>query len=103
MCMLHHIQTTRMEPWGFIKSSAQNKVVYMKLSLRMSFYLRRSLGGYMVVAPTLYIIKFCQARSPLGCIFKFIILRKRFSQINLVLRLHITHGKFYFLKNLCEA
>jgi hypothetical protein len=35
------------------------------------------------VTPTFCIIKFCQARSVLGCILKIIILRKRISQINL--------------------
>jgi hypothetical protein len=44
--MLHHLLTTRMKLWGFIKSSAQNKAVYMELSLRLSFSHKRSLGGY---------------------------------------------------------
>jgi hypothetical protein len=50
MCMLRHFLTTRMELCGFIKSSAQNKVVHMKLSLRLSFQLRRSLRGYTMGA-----------------------------------------------------
>jgi hypothetical protein len=37
-----------MELWDFIKSSAQNKVVHMELSLGLSFQLRCSLGGYTV-------------------------------------------------------
>jgi hypothetical protein len=45
MQMPHHILTTQMEPWGFIKPSAQNKIVLMKLSLCLSFYLRCSLGA----------------------------------------------------------
>jgi hypothetical protein len=48
LCMSHHILTTQIELWGFIKSSVQNKAVHMELSLRLSFHLRRNLGGYMV-------------------------------------------------------
>jgi hypothetical protein len=46
--ILHHILTTRMEPWDFIKSSTLYLSVHMELSLRLSFYLRCSLGGYTV-------------------------------------------------------
>jgi hypothetical protein len=46
--MPHHILTTRIEPWGFIKSSAKNKAIHMELSLCLSFYLRHILGGYMM-------------------------------------------------------
>jgi hypothetical protein len=35
--MPHHILTTRMEPWGFIKSSTQTYIAHMKLSLRLCF------------------------------------------------------------------
>jgi hypothetical protein len=35
--MSHHFLTTRMEPWGFINSSAQTYTVHMKLSLSMCF------------------------------------------------------------------
>jgi hypothetical protein len=49
VCMPHHIMKTRMELWGFIKPSVQNKVVHMEVSLCLSFYLRCSLGGYTVV------------------------------------------------------
>jgi hypothetical protein len=45
---LHHILTTQMEPWGFIKSSALYQSVHMELSHRLSFYLKRSLWGYMM-------------------------------------------------------
>jgi hypothetical protein len=41
-----------MEPWGFIKSSAQNKVVHMEFSFHLSFQLSRSLGGYTVRTTT---------------------------------------------------
>jgi hypothetical protein len=41
------------------------------------------LMGSTGVTPTFYIIKFCQARSALGCILEKISLRKRFSQFNL--------------------
>jgi hypothetical protein len=44
--MPHHSLTTLMELSGFVKSSAENKVVHMQLSLRLSFYHRRRLGGY---------------------------------------------------------
>jgi hypothetical protein len=37
-----------MGSWGFIKSSAQNKALYIELSFRVTFQLRRSLKGYMV-------------------------------------------------------
>jgi hypothetical protein len=48
MQMSHHILTTQMEPRGFIKPSASNQAVYMELSLHLSFYLKRNLGGYTV-------------------------------------------------------
>jgi hypothetical protein len=46
--ILHHNLTTQMVPWGLIKSSALYQSVHMELSIRLSFYLRRSLRGYMV-------------------------------------------------------
>jgi hypothetical protein len=52
MRKVRHFLTTRTELWGFIKSSAQNKVVHMELSLRLSFQLRRSLKGYTVGTTT---------------------------------------------------
>jgi hypothetical protein len=39
--------------------------------------------GSRFVTPTFCIIKFCQARSALGCILKEFSLKKRFSQFNL--------------------
>jgi hypothetical protein len=47
-CMLHHFLTTLIELPDFIKSSAQNKVVHIELSLHLSFQLSHSLEGYMV-------------------------------------------------------
>jgi hypothetical protein len=44
----HHILTTQMKPWDFIKLSALYLSLHMELSLRQSFYLRRSLRGYTV-------------------------------------------------------
>jgi hypothetical protein len=44
----HQLLTTQMEPWGFIKPLMQTYTVLMELSLRLSFQLRPSLGGYMV-------------------------------------------------------
>jgi hypothetical protein len=46
--MLHHLLTTRMERWGFINSLAQNKVVHMELSIRLSFQVSHSLRDYTV-------------------------------------------------------
>jgi hypothetical protein len=47
---MHHILTTQMELWGFFKSSALYLSVHVELILRLTFYLRRSLWGYMVGA-----------------------------------------------------
>jgi hypothetical protein len=44
-CMPRHFLTARMESWGFIKPSVQNKAVHMGLSHHLSFQLRRNLGG----------------------------------------------------------
>jgi hypothetical protein len=62
--MLHHILTTRMEPWGFIKSQAQNNAVHMELSLCLSFYLRRSLGVYTVGATAGFPVQIMEALAP---------------------------------------
>jgi hypothetical protein len=55
--MPHHILTTRMEPWGFIESSVENKALHMELSLRLSFYHKRKLGGYTVGATVGFPVK----------------------------------------------
>jgi hypothetical protein len=39
-----HTLTTHTEPWSFIKPLVQNKVVHMKLGIRLSFYLRHHCG-----------------------------------------------------------
>jgi hypothetical protein len=52
MHMPHHILTTRMELWSFIKLSAQNKAVHIELSLCLSFYLRCNHSGYKVGTTT---------------------------------------------------
>jgi hypothetical protein len=44
----HHILTTRMKLWDFIKLSELYLLVHLELRLHLSFYLRRSLRGYMV-------------------------------------------------------
>jgi hypothetical protein len=62
--MLHYILTTQMEPWDFIKLSAHNQAVHMELSLQLSFYLRRSLGGYMVGTTTGFPVKIVEALAP---------------------------------------
>jgi hypothetical protein len=45
VCMPCHFLTTQTESWSIIKSSAQNKVVHMKLSLRLSFQRRAQPQG----------------------------------------------------------
>jgi hypothetical protein len=60
----HHILTTWMELWGFIESSAQNQSVHMKLGLRLSFYLRCSLGGYAVDTTVGFPVKIVEALAP---------------------------------------
>jgi hypothetical protein len=62
--MLHHILTTRMELSGFIKLLAQNKVVHIEPSLRLSFYLRHSLGGYTVGTTVGFPVKIMEALAP---------------------------------------
>jgi hypothetical protein len=59
--MPYHILTTQTEPWGFIKLSVQNKAVQIELSLRLSFYLRCSLGGYTVGTTTGFPAKIVEA------------------------------------------
>jgi hypothetical protein len=44
----HHILTTQTEPWDFIKLSALYLSVHIEFSLRLSFYIKCSLRGYMV-------------------------------------------------------
>jgi hypothetical protein len=62
--MLHYILTTRMEPHGFIKPSTSNQAVHMVLSLRQSFYLRRSLGGDTVGTIAGFTIEILEALAP---------------------------------------
>jgi hypothetical protein len=62
--MPHHILITWTELWGFIKLSAQKQVVHIELSLRLSFYLRRSLGGYLVGTTTGFLVKIVEALAP---------------------------------------
>jgi hypothetical protein len=65
--MPHHILTTRMEPLGFFNSLAQNKAVHMELSLRLSFYLRRGLGGYTVGTTVGFPDEIVEALAPEFC------------------------------------
>jgi hypothetical protein len=60
----HHLMTTQEEPWGFIKSSTQNKAVHIKLSLCLSFQLRRSLRGYTVGITVGFRIMTMEALAP---------------------------------------
>jgi hypothetical protein len=52
------------EPWGIMKSSAQNKAIHMELSIRLSFQLRRSLGGYTVGTTAGFQIETMEALAP---------------------------------------
>jgi hypothetical protein len=62
--MPHHILMTQIEPWGCIKSSAQNKTVHIELSLRLSFYLKRNLGSYTVGTTAGFPVKIMEALAP---------------------------------------
>jgi hypothetical protein len=53
-----------MEPWGLIKSSAQNKVVHMKLSLCVSLQLSLNLGGYTMGTTTIFRVTTMEALTP---------------------------------------
>jgi hypothetical protein len=59
--ILHHILTTQMELWDFIKSSTLYLLVHMELSLRQSFYLRCSLRGYTVGTTTVFLVEIVEA------------------------------------------
>jgi hypothetical protein len=60
----HYILTTRMKLWGFIKLFVLYLSVHMELSLHLSFYLRRILGGYTVGTITGSPIKIVEALAP---------------------------------------
>jgi hypothetical protein len=62
--MPHHILTSRIEPRVLIKSSELNQAVHMQLSLRLSFYLRCSLGDYMVGTTMGFHFKIMEALAP---------------------------------------
>jgi hypothetical protein len=59
--ILHHILTTWMEPWDFIKLSALYLSVHIELSLHLSFYLTRNLGGYTVGTTVGFSVKIVEA------------------------------------------
>jgi hypothetical protein len=60
----HHILTTQTEPWGSIKSLALYLSINLELSLRLSFYLRRSLRGYTVGTIMGFPIEILEALAP---------------------------------------
>jgi hypothetical protein len=60
----HHILTTQMELWDFIKSSTLYLSVHMELSLCLSFYLRCNLGGYMVGTNARFPLEIVVALAP---------------------------------------
>jgi hypothetical protein len=62
--ILHHILTTQTEPWEFIKSLALYLSAHMELSLHLSFYLRRSLRGYMVGTIAGFLVEIMEAFGP---------------------------------------
>jgi hypothetical protein len=62
--MPHHFLTTWMESWAFIKSSAQTYTIHMKLSLRLSFQPRHSLGDYTVGTIAGFRVPFKEALAP---------------------------------------
>jgi uncharacterized SAM-dependent methyltransferase len=64
VCTPHHISITQMELWDFIKSLAQNHAVHVELSLRLSFYLRHSLGRYMMGPAMGFLVKIVEALAP---------------------------------------
>jgi uncharacterized SAM-dependent methyltransferase len=53
-----------MELWDFFKSSMLYPSVHMELSLRLSFYLRHSLGGYTVDTTAGFLVKIMEALAP---------------------------------------
>jgi hypothetical protein len=59
--ILYHILTTQTEPWEFIKSLALYLSAHMELSLRLSFYLRRSLRGYTVGTIAGFLVEIMEA------------------------------------------
>jgi hypothetical protein len=62
--ILHHILTTQMKPWDFIKSSVLYLSVHMKLSLHLTFYLRRGLWSYMVDTTAGFPVEIVEALAP---------------------------------------
>jgi hypothetical protein len=60
----HHNVITRMELWGFIKSSALYLSVHMEFSLCLSFYLTRSLKGYTVGTTAGFPVHIVEALTP---------------------------------------
>jgi hypothetical protein len=60
----HHILITQTKLWDFIKLSALYLSVHMELSLRVSFYLRRSLRGYTLGTTAGFPFKIMEALAP---------------------------------------
>jgi hypothetical protein len=60
----HHILTTRTKPWDFFKSAVSYLSIHMELSLRLSFYLRRSLRGYTVDTTAGFQVKIMEDLAP---------------------------------------
>jgi hypothetical protein len=62
--MTHHILTTWMESWDFIKSSALYLSVHMELSVRLSFLPQMQPRGYTVGTTVGFPIKIVEALAP---------------------------------------
>jgi hypothetical protein len=60
----HHILTTWIELWDFIKSSTLYLSVHQELSLCLSFYLTRSLRGYTVGTTVRFPVEIVEALAP---------------------------------------
>jgi hypothetical protein len=59
-----HILTTQTELWDIIKSSVLYLSIHMEHSLRLSFYLRRSLGGNTVGTTAGFPVEIVEALAP---------------------------------------
>jgi hypothetical protein len=61
---LHHILTTRMEPWASLSHQHYTQKLHMEHSLCLSFYLRCRLRGYTVGTTMGFSAKIVEALAP---------------------------------------
>jgi hypothetical protein len=64
MQLLHHILQLGRNCGATLMSSALNRTVHLQLSLCLSFYLRRSLGGYTVGTTARFLVEIVEALAP---------------------------------------